>query len=98
LEVFAAVLYFFCGGTSVQLPRAISAAVPMLSYSAGVRGDRLASVHRVCPHLNRQSDLADHAADASAGRVTLHDRAVAVSYRFLGSSVQRKNAVSMLLG
>src|SRR3989344_2539986 len=38
LEAEKLATYFFCGGTSVQLPCAISAAMPMLSPSVGCGG------------------------------------------------------------
>ncbi len=47
----------------------------------GVRVNRLADVHRVCTHLNRQSDLADHVARVGADHAAAQDLAMAVRFR-----------------
>ena len=47
----------------------------------GVGVNRLADVHRVCAHLNRQSDLADHVARVGADHAAAQDLAMAVCFR-----------------
>jgi hypothetical protein len=74
--------YFFPGGTSVQDPCAISAAMPMLSPSV-VGMDGFADVYGVCAHLDGQGDFADHVTSVGAYHALL-----------LGSSVRPTQATS----
>ena len=62
-----------CGGTSVQLPCATSAARPIDLAQRRVRVDRRADVHRVGAHLDGQRDLADHVAGMRADDAATDD-------------------------
>ena len=44
----------------------------------GVRVNRLANIHRIRAHLNRQRDLTDHVARVRAHHAAAQDLAVAV--------------------
>ena len=46
----------------------------------GVRVDSLADVHRICAHLDGQSNLADHVARVGADHAAAQYRAVAMRF------------------
>ena len=46
-----------------------------------MRVDRLADVHRICAHLNRQCNFADHVAGMRADHAAAKNFAVTVGFR-----------------
>ena len=46
-----------------------------------MRVNRLADVHRICTHLNRQRNLANHVASMGTDHATAQDFAVAMRFR-----------------
>jgi hypothetical protein len=75
----------FCGyrlrgaGTSVQVPCATSAAMPIVSPSVGCGWMVLADIDRVAAHFDGQADFADHVAGVRADNAPPMTRCVSAS-------------------